>query len=62
AGRLLKDINVFDVFTSKDLDNKKSIAIEVVLGADHTLSEEEIQNTMNKITNNLETNLNVTIR
>lgn len=62
AGRLLKDINVFDVFTSKELDNKKSIAIEVVLGADHTLSEEEIQNTMNKITNNLETNLNVTIR
>lgn len=62
AGRLLKDINVFDVFTSKELNDKKSIAIEVVLGADHTLSEDEIQNTMNKITNNLETNLNVTVR
>lgn len=50
GSRLLKEQNVFDVFTSDKLDGKKSIAIEVTFGKDTTLKDKEIQEVMDKIT------------
>lgn len=62
ASRLLKGINVFDVYESKSLQGLKSIAIEITFGADHTLSENEITEVMERIKTDLITKLNVTIR
>ncbi|AMC93271.1 phenylalanine--tRNA ligase subunit beta [Erysipelothrix larvae] len=60
--RLLLDVNVFDLFTSEKLGDQKSLAIELVLGSDHTLSETEIQTVMKDIQDKLVSNHNVSIR
>lgn len=62
ASRLLKEVRVFDVFESEKLEGQKSIAIQVTLGSDHTLSDVEISNVMDKIKEDLVNKHNVTIR
>lgn len=62
ASRLLKEVRVFDVFESEKLQGQKSIAIQVTLGSDHTLSDVEISNVMDKIKDDLINKHNVTIR
>ena len=55
GGKLYQDSRVFDVYTGVGiLPGKKSLAFSIELGAnDHTLTDEEITETMNKITENL---------
>ena len=62
SSRLLISSNVFDVFTSKDLGDKKSIAIELTFGSDHTLKDKEILELMSKIEDALVKKHNVSIR
>lgn len=51
AGKLLLDINVFDVYEGKNIDEtKRSIAYSLTFGAnDRTLSDDEINEIMNKV-------------
>ncbi len=62
--QLLKDINVFDVYEGdKIASDKKSYAISFVLqNVDKTLTEEEIEGTMNKLIQQLEKELGATLR
>ncbi|MCI8640846.1 MAG: phenylalanine--tRNA ligase subunit beta [Clostridia bacterium] len=51
AGKLLLDINVFDVYEGKNIDEtKRSIAYSLTFGAnDRTLSDDEINEIMNRV-------------
>lgn len=62
--QLLKEINVFDVYQGdKIASDKKSYAISFVLqNADKTLTDEEIEGTMNKLIKQLEKDLGATLR
>ena len=64
AGSLLTDTEIFDVYEGKNIpENKRSIAYSLTFGAkDRTLTDEEINNIMNKIIEDLENKLNVKIR
>ena len=62
GSKLLKTYNVFDVFVSQELKSQKSIAIELQFASDHTLKEDEIQKTMDQITNALIKNHHAIIR
>lgn len=56
AGKLLLDINVFDVYEGKNIDsNKRSIAYSLTFGTpDRTLNDEEINNILDNIIKDLE--------
>lgn len=56
AGKLLLDINVFDVYEGKNIDEtKRSVAYSLTFGAnDRTLSDDEINEIMNKVISELE--------
>ncbi len=56
AGKLLLDINVFDVYEGKNIDEtKRSVAYSLTFGAnDRTLSDDEINEIMNKVIVELE--------
>ena len=43
------NINVFDIFKSEKLGNKKSVAFELTLGTNRTLSVEEINDIMKSV-------------
>ncbi|TAE83359.1 MAG: phenylalanine--tRNA ligase subunit beta [Bacteroidetes bacterium] len=62
--QLLKDINVFDVYEGdKIASGKKSYAISFVLqNAEKTLTDDEIEGTMNKLIKQLEKELGATLR
>ena len=64
AGSLLISSEVFDVYTGKGIDSdKRSIAFSLLFGAtDRTLTDEEINNIMNKIIENLEKKFNAELR
>ena len=64
AGKLLLDINVFDVYEGEHVEKgKKSIALHIVyLASDHTLKEEEITEVHNKILSDLNTKLHAELR
>ncbi len=65
AGDLLVHHKLFDVFTKifPDGSKKTSYAYRLILQSyDHTLTEEEINNVMTKITNKLNTQLNWQVR
>ena len=47
---LIRDANIFDVYEGDNIaNNKKSIAINIALGSDHTLTDKEIVDVMDKI-------------
>ncbi|MEO8822500.1 MAG: phenylalanine--tRNA ligase subunit beta [Ginsengibacter sp.] len=60
----LQNIRLFDVFENEKLgDDKKSFAINFTfLDKEKTMTDEEVENIMNKIVSNLESKLNVAIR
>lgn len=64
AGRFLTDIHLFDVYQGKNIDsNKKSMAYRLTFAnPEATLTDEEINQAMSKITRVLEESLQVEIR
>ena len=64
GGSSLNDIKVFDVYTGKGIDeDKKSIAISLSFGRlDATLTDEEINNSIEKIIMDLESKLGAKLR
>ena len=64
GGSLLNDIKVFDVYTGKGIDeDKKSIAFSLSFGKlDATLTDEEINGSMEKIVKELESKLEARLR
>jgi len=64
GGRLLQDINVFDVYEGDHLPSgKKSLAFHLVFGAeDRTLLDDEVMNIFNQIILEIENNLHAELR
>ena len=64
AGSILNNVKVFDVYTGKGIDeNKKSIAFSLELGKmNATLTDEEINEAMDKIIKDLKNKLNAELR
>lgn len=60
--KYLVDLNVFDVFTSEKLGNKKSIAFQLSFGQDRTLEVEEINDIMSAVIEELKKRFNVEVR
>jgi phenylalanyl-tRNA synthetase beta chain len=62
--KLLKNVNLFDVYEGKGLDaGKKSYAVSFLLQDDNqTLNDKTIEKVMNKLVNNLTSKLNATLR
>lgn len=64
AKNILEAINLFDVYRSEKLgENKKSVAYELIFRAkDRTLTDDEIKNTMEQITKELQATLKAELR
>ena len=64
GGRLLTNIEVFDVYTGENVkENEKSIAYNLTFSStERTLTDEEIMEIFNNIINKVETKLNVKLR
>lgn len=63
AKGLVKDANVFDVYEGSNIkEGKKSIAISIALGSDHTLTDKEIVDCMDSIKFELNKKYNIELR
>ena len=64
GGRLLTNIDVFDVYTGENVkDDEKSIAYNLTFSSpDKTLTDEEVMQVFNNIINKVESKLNVKLR
>lgn len=64
GGRLLTNIDVFDVYTGENVkENEKSIAYNLTFQSnERTLTEEEVMETFNNIIEKVETKLNIKLR
>ena len=64
GGRLLTNIEVFDVYTGEKVGaNEKSIAYNLTFSStEKTLTDEEVMEAFNTIINKVETKLNVKLR
>ena len=64
AGSLLESQEVFDVYTGKGIDeDKRSISFSLTFGKqDRTLTDEEINEVMNKIITGLEKDIKAELR
>ena len=64
AGSLLINIEIFDVYEGKNIpEGKRSIAYSLSFGAnDRTLTDEEINNIMNKVIDNLQNKMGAELR
>jgi len=64
AGRFLKDVRLFDVYQGKNIESgKKSLAYSLTFAnPEATLTDEEINQAMAKITKNLEEKLQAEVR
>ena len=64
GGRLLTNIEVFDVYTGENVkDNEKSIAYNLTFSStEKTLTDEEVMEIFNNIINKVESKLNVKLR
>ena len=60
--KFLMNINVFDIFKSEKLGNKKSVAFELTLGTNRTLSVEEINDIMKSVEKELTDKFEAEIR
>ena len=60
---LVKEVNIFDVYEGSNIsDNKKSVAVNISLGSDHTLTDKEIVDAMDKIKFELNKKFNIELR
>ena len=64
AGKLLRQVNLFDIYRGKGIpEGKKSMAFSLVLRADdRTLTDEDSVGVVNKVLSKLESDLGVQIR
>lgn len=64
GSRILKDIEVFDIYTGDNIENnKKSIAYSLTFeDSSRTLTDEEVTNIFNKIINDVESKLDAKLR
>ena len=64
GGRLLTNIDVFDVYTGENVkENEKSIAYNLTFSSpDKTLTDEEVMEVFNNIINKVESKLNIKLR
>jgi len=64
SNKLVKDVSIFDVYNGEDLpENTYSLAVSLKIENDKkTLSEEEINDSVNKAISNLQSKLNVSLR
>ena len=64
AGSLLTNVEVFDVYEGKNIEeNKRSIAYSLSFGKqDRTLTDEEVNDVMNKVINNLQSKIGAELR
>ncbi|MCR4911909.1 MAG: phenylalanine--tRNA ligase subunit beta [Bacilli bacterium] len=64
AGKgIVKDVNIFDVYEGSNISpNKKSVAINITLNSDHTLTDKEIIDAMDKIKFELNKKFNIELR
>lgn len=59
---LVKEANIFDVYESNLLGNRKSVAVNIVIGKDETLTDKEIVDVIDKIKYELAKNLKAELR
>ena len=60
---IVKDVNIFDVYEGSNIaSNKKSVAINISLSGDHTLTDKEIVDAMDKIKFELNKKFNIELR
>ena len=63
GGNLLVDQEIFDVYTSEALGDKKSIAYSLTFGSNtKTLTDEEVNPVLDKIIESLEKSLHAELR
>ncbi len=64
GGELLRKVDVFDVYTGKNIpEGKKSIAYKLIYSSDEkTLTDQEIEESVRKIVNSIETGFNAELR
>ena len=64
AGSLLTNVGVFDVYEGKNIEeNKRSIAYSLSFGKqDRTLTDEEVNEVMNKVIDNLKNKIGAELR
>ena len=63
CGKYLEELKVFDIYRSKQLEGKKSVAFRIKLISDEkTLSEEDISKIINKILKRMEENFGAKLR
>ena len=64
AGKgMVKEVNIFDVYEGTNIsENKKSVAVNISLGSDHTLTDKEIVDAMDKIKFELNKKFNIELR
>ena len=64
SNQLVRDINVFDIYEGERIaENKKAYALSFILQDQHqTLTDKQIDKTMNRLMRTLEQELNATIR
>lgn len=62
--QLIKEVNIFDVYSGKNIEEgKKSVAFSVLIQADNrTLTELEIENLSNKIISSISNSMNAILR
>ena len=60
---LIKDANIFDVYEGQNIiGNRKSVAVNLLIGKDETLTEKEINDLLDKIKYDLAKNLQAELR
>ena len=64
AGKgIVREVNIFDVYEGSNIsENKKSVAVNITLGSDHTLKDKEIVDSMDKIKFELNKKFNIELR
>ncbi|MGM9636466.1 MAG: phenylalanine--tRNA ligase subunit beta [Eubacteriales bacterium] len=64
AGKLVESVDLFDIYTGEKIGtDKKSVAYRITFrSADHTLTDDEVTNAVNKLLSALEKQLGVIIR
>ena len=64
AGKgIVREVNIFDIYEGENIaPNKKSVAVKITLGSDHTLNDKEIVDAMDKVKFELNKKFNIELR